>query len=755
MAFQVVHRSIKRNDGERKVTGAARYTGDLQLPGLLHARLVLSAHPHARVTALNREAAAALPGVVGVFTAADLDLKGADNGSRNRRPLAGEEAVFEGQPIAVVVAESLAAAQDAADLVEVDYELLPAVADPEAAIAAGSPPVRASGGPQVREEGSAHATVSGEEEEEEEVLPPNAAAAKRFRRGDVEAALASSDAVVERTYRTSWVHQLHLEPQSSVAAPDGQGGLHVWTSTQGIFTVRAETAAAVGLPQYRVQVTAMDVGGGFGAKYALIDPLVGALAWKLGRPVSLIYTRGEEFRSANPAPGSVIHLTAGARRDGTLTALRARIVMESGAYPGETMTICALLLGGTYTWPNLDLQGYEVLTNKAGAGAYRAPGAPQAAFAVEGAIDELARRLDLDPLRFRLQNAVRQGDLMPPGNAYPTIGAVECLEALAAHPLLQQRERVPGEGIGIALAGWPGGLQPASAACRLNEDGTLSVLTGVTDISGSFTSLGLIAAEAFGLPVQQVDVRALDTDSAPFAGPSGGSKTIYTAGAAVIQAAQDARRQVLDIAAQELEVAPEDLEIADGAVGVRGVPGRSISLQAIAEASVNWAGSYQPVLGRGGSAITSSAPGFTAHAARVRVDEETGQVELLDYVAVQDVGCAINPAEVEGQIHGGVVQGIGWALYEAIPYGEDARLLGSSLMDYAVPTADKVPPIDTVLVEVPSPDGPFGAKGVGEPPIIPGAAAIANAILDATGARPTSIPMTPPRVLRALLERAQ
>lgn len=748
-AFTAIQKPTKRVDGERKVTGAARYAGDVQLPGMLHARLVLSQHPHARIMGIAREEASRLPGVVGIFTAADLDFKGKDNGARNRRPLAADEVVFEGQPIVIVIATSVAIAQDAVDLVEVDYEELEAVTDAEAAMLEESPLVRPTDGHETREEAAAHSAV-GKGEADDEPPPPNAANVTHYRRGDVDAALAEADVLIERTYRTAWIHQAHLEPQTSVAAPDGLGGLTIWTSTQGQFQVRAESATIVGLPQHKVNVNAMEVGGGFGAKYAFLDPLVSSVAWKLQRPVSLVYTRSEEMLSGNPAPGTVIYLTTGAKKDGTMTALRARVVVESGAFAGESMGIACTLIGGTYAWPNLDIRGYEVLTHKAGSGAYRAPGAPQAAFAIEGNVDLMARELGIDPLEMRRLNAVAEGDLRPDGVAWPRIGGKECLDALAAHPLWKDRQQVPGEGVGVALAGWIGGLQPASAGCRLNEDGTLSVLVGSVDISGSNTSLAQIAAETFGLSMEQVSILTISTDGAPFAGPSGGSKTILTVGAAVQRAAQDARQQVLEIAARELEASPEDLELRDGQASVRGVPGRSISLATIGAVSTDWSGPYQPVLGKGGSAITSASPGFAAHAVRVSVDAETGLVRVLDYLAVQDVGCAINPAEVDGQIHGGVAQGIGMALYEAIPYGDDGRLLGATLMDYALPDSTRIPDIETILLEIPSGDGPFGAKGVGEPPIIPGAAAIANAIYDAVGIRPVAMPMTPPRVLQAI-----
>jgi CO/xanthine dehydrogenase Mo-binding subunit len=748
--YATIGKSIPRTDGERKVTGQARYTADLQLQGLLHARLVLSPHPHALILKVDCEAARSVPGVVAVFTGEDLPTGGPDSLSRNRRPLAVDRVHVDGEPVAVVVAESVEIAQDAADLIEVEYEVLPAVTDPELSLAKDSPLVRQPKAGQDTAEATAHAAVSGEAAAE---TTPNTAGSTHLQRGDVEAGLAEADVVIERTYRTSWVHQLYLEPQSSIAAPDGMGNLTVWTSTQGVFVVRQDVATMLEIPQQRVKVIAMEIGGAFGAKYALIDPLVASLAWSLKRPVSLVFTRSEEMRSGNPAASSMFKVTTGAKKDGTLTALKARVVFDSGCFPGGNMGIACMILAGAYQWPNVDVEGYEVFTHKTGSSAYRAPGAPQAVFAIEGQIDEMARALSLDPIEFRINNAIREGDPIAGAGPMARHGGLECLKAIAEHPAWKNRATVPGEGVGVALGWWPGAMQPATATCQLNEDGTLSVSVGSTDISGSNTSLALIAAEAFGVPVSQVDLRSGDTDSAPFSGPSGGSKTVYTVGVAVQRAAEDAARQVRAIAAQTLEAAPEDLELVEGEVRVKGVPGRTISMAKIGAMSRNWFGSFEPVQGRGGSAITTGAPQFTAHLARVAVDEETGRVTLLEYVAAQDVGCAINPAEVEGQIHGGTVQGIGFAMQEAIPYGEDGRLMGSTLMDYAVPNAALVPEIQTILIEVPAPSGPFGAKGVGEPPITAPPAAIGNAILNAVGVRPRSLPMTAERVLAALGEK--
>lgn len=748
----VIGRRVRREDGEPKVTGRTIYTGDLRLPDMLHARLVLSAYPHARIVSIDVDEARAVPGVVGVYTADQLPLTATKDLTRSRDPLARNRVYFEGHPVAVVVASSEAVAEDAVGLVTVEYEELVVAVDPERTLHDERELVHDRETLGVREDAGTHANVSRDADSDQPARPANAADAQRFRRGDVDKALREADAVVERTYRTSWVHQSYLEPQSSVAIPDGAGGVTIHTSTQGAYLTRSEVAEALGIPQHRVNVVTMEVGGGFGAKYALLDPLVASLAFKTGRPVRLVYTRNEEFLAANPAPATVMHVKTGANSDGTLSALQATIIVDNGAYPGGTAAILAILLGGTYRFPNLSIDAYDVLTHKPGSGAYRAPGAPQACFAIEGQIDDLARQLGIDSLEFRLRNAVAEGDPMPSGDPWPDIGARAVLEALRDHPSWKGRDqKAPGEGVGIAYGGWPGGTEPASAACRLNQDGSMTVVVGSSDISGTRTGMTLLAADAFGVTPDAINVVTADTDTAPFAGASGGSKITYTVGAAVMQAAAEARRQVTAIAADHLEAAPEDVEIVDGRVQVRGVPDRAMSLQEIAALSMSFGQKYEPVYGRGRVATPSSAPAFVAHLARVRVDQETGIVRVLEYVAVQDVGRAINPAGIEDQIHGGAAQGIGWALHERMVYDDDGHLRTASLMDYDLPTSVEIPEITPVIVEVPSREGPLGARGVGEPPVVPGGAAIANAIRDATGVRLTQLPMTAEYVLQSLL----
>ena len=702
---------------------------------------------HARIVRIDAEAARRVPGVVGVFGGRDLPLRSPDPSDRNRAPLAIDEALFNGHPVVAVVASMEAIAEDAASLVSVEYEELPAAVDPEAAMRADAPIVR-----KHEAEDDAELAMHGAEQGAQSVkgpLPPNVASTVEFTRGDVEAGLGEADVVVERRYRTSIVHQGYLEPRAAVASVDAVGDVTVWTSVQALFYARAAVAEALGLPEHRVRVVAMPIGGGFGGKWVLLEPLAAALAVAVRRPVSVVLSRTEEFLATTPAPSSIVELALGARRDGRLTALRARVVFDTGAYGGAPVSIAALLVGGYYRVPNLLVRGYEVLTHKPGCGAYRAPGAPQASFAIESAMDELAGRLGIDPLELRLQNAVVEGDPMPNARPWPRIGLRECLEPLRDAENAGPRRGGASHGVGLAVGGWIGGVEPSSAVCRLNKDGSLSIVVGSVDLSGTNTGFAQIAAEAFGMPVDAVQVINADTDSAPYAGSSGGSKITYTVGAAVKLAAEDARRQLIRIAASHLEASPEDLEIVDRHVRVRGAPDRGVPIREFARMSMEFGARYEPVFGRGSVATVKRAPGFAVHLAEVEVEPDSGRVHVIRQLVVQDVGRAINPAAIEGQIHGAVAQGVGWALLERMAYDEGGRLQSATLMDYALPGVEQVPAVEVVLVEVPSEMGPFGAKGVGEPPVVGAAAAIANAVADATGQRFTELPITSEAVVRA------
>lgn len=757
--FSVIGRPLSRIDGAEKVAGLTRYAGDVRLPGMLHARLVVSPFAHARIVRIDGTAGAALPGVVGVFGGRDLPLSHPDPSDRNRAPLALDRALFNGHPVVAVVAVSEAVAEDAAGLVRVEYEELPAAVDPFEAMRPDAPVVCNPGRDEGGEQELAMHGAEQPTQELREPAAPNVASTLHFSRGEIARGLHEADLVVERRYHTSMVHQGYLEPQTAVASVDALGHVTVWTSTQAMFFARSEIAKALGLSEQRVRVIAMPLGGGFGGKFVLLEPLVAALAMAVRRPVSVVMTRMEEFLAANPAPQSIFEVKTGVRRDGRLTALEARIIFDTGAYAGAPVGIAGLLLGGYYRFPHLDIRGYEVLTHKPGCGAYRAPGAVQATFAIESQMDEIARGLGMDPLRLRLLNAAQEGDPMPNGRPWPQIGLRACLEQLEARRAdsAEKTRTAPDQGVrrgmGVAVGGWIGGVEPASAVCRLNADGTMQVIVGTVDMSGTNTALAQIAAEAFGVPVERVQVTNTDTDAAPYAGASGGSKVTYTVGTAVQRAADSARRQLFTIAAARLEAAVEDLELADGRVRVRGVPDRAVTLSEVAELSMQFGGKYEPVFGRGASATVTRAPGFAAHLAEVEVKAETGQAHVVNHVVVQDVGRALNPPAVEGQIHGAVAQGVGWALLERMAYDGHGRLLSATLLDYALPAADQVPPVEAVLVEIPSASGPFGAKGVGEPPVIAAAAAIANALTDATGYRFTKLPVTSEAIARARADK--
>ncbi len=739
-------------EGGPKVKGSLRYCGDIDRPGLLHARLVTSPHAHARVLNVDTAAAEAMPGIAAVITAADLPDLPAKN--RPTLLLARERAIFVGHPVALVLAESESAAADAAEAVLVDYEPLDAIVTIEQAEAADAQAVWPDGLPGQSEEAAAHGAGDVSEDDDAASSSPNVTNAMRFERGDLAAGFDEADAVVERVFRTASVHQSYIEPHASLIDPDPMGaGMTVYCSTQAPFFVRDAVAGMVGLPQDRVKVVGTPVGGGFGAKFVLYEPLLAVAAVRHQRPVRLVMTRTEEMLAATPAPSTRITIRAGAKRSGELTALEAELAIDCGCFPSSMTALAGTLLGSSYQTPHQAVGGFEVTTNKPSVGAYRAPLAPQAAFVVETVLDQLALELELDPVEFRLQNASEKGAPMASGMPWAGMGQRQVLEALRDHPAWKNRERAraEGRGVGIALGAWPGGTEPASAACALQTDGTLKVQISTADINGTNTSMALMAAEAFGLDPDKVTIATGDTSAGTYAGASGGSKTIYTVGPPVIEAAREARRQTLELAAQTFEADPEDLEIVDGAVQVKGSPDKAIPLRKIAQRTMRFGGRQAPVFGHGRHAQTSQAPGFCAQLAEVSVDRETGKVDVDRVVVIQDCGKAINPAAVEGQMMGGALQGVGWALYEEMAYSEDGQLLTATLNDYALPDFAQGPAeLETVLVEVASDHGPFGARGVGEPPVVPTAAAIANAIADACGARPTELPMTPPRVLQAL-----
>jgi CO/xanthine dehydrogenase Mo-binding subunit len=746
--------SAPRRDSLTKVRGATRFAADLPIAGLLHARLVLAHEAHADLVSIDTAAALQSPGVVAVLTAGDLPIT-ASGAGRAHEPLARDEVVFAGQPVAIVIADTEAHAVDGVDLVAVELEPLQPVLDLEAATRPGAPlaRVRRDAGGEGSDIADAHASVEGAEQgSARELLSENVLGSARLASGDVERALAASDVVVRGRFRTPWTYQGYLETQTTTAWLDVDGTLVVNASTQGAFSVRNELADLFALNADRIRVQAAPLGGGFGGKLGLLEPLVAAAALTVQRPVRLALTRSEDLAAANPAGAELIDLEIGADRDGRFTGVRSRILCDRGANEEFGLeTIAAMLASGPYNWEAHELVAHSVATNRVTFGAYRAPAAVPASFALESLIDELAGRLGFDPLELRLRNVAGEGDMSAAGRPFPVFGARQCLERLRDHPLWARRAGLPaGEGIGAAIGWWPGGYEPASALCRFDADGRLTIVTAAADMTGVETGFAAIAAEAFGVDPDRVRVVAADTSSAPYAGASGGSKITYTVGRAVEKAAREARERLLEVAASELEIAPEDLRIVDGAVQPAGDPGSAVPLEQLARKILTFGSQYAPVEGHGRVAQASQAPQAAAHLSHVRVDPDTGAVELLGHVVAQDVGRALNPALVEGQMHGGAAQGLGWALFEELVHDANGQLVTGTFVDYGLPTAAVVPWIETEIVEVPAPDGPFGAKGVGEPPVIAAAGAVANAVAAAAGVRMRELPMTPERVWRAL-----
>ena len=738
--------ALPRRDSEPKVRGTTKYAADLPVAGLLHARLLLSHDAHALIRSIDVSAARSAPGVVAVLTASDLPIV-ATGPARSREPLAREEIVYAGQPIAMVVAESEGLAADALELIEVELEHLEPVLDLESAVRPGAPLARVTTSGE-EDEGSdvaeAHASVATDAGGPQEEVSENVLGTVRVANGEVDGALASSEVVVRGRFQTPWVYQGYLEPQTAVAWLDPDGALVITTSTQAAFATRDDIVELFGLSADRVRVRAAPLGGGFGGKLLIPEPLAAAAALVSRRPVRLTMTRSEDFAAANPAGAEVLDVELGADREGRLTAIRARVLADRGSTRDFGVeSIAALLAAGPYRWQAHELTGYGVATNRVTFGAYRAPGAPQAAFAVESLLDELAGRLGIDPLELRLRNVLVAGEKSGAGQEFTVFGARDCLERVGAHSLWARRfDLPPDEGVGLAIGWWPGGYQPAAAVCRLDSDGRLTIVTGAADMTGVETTFAAIAAETFGVSLDRVRVVYADTASAPFAGMSGGSKITYTVGRAVEMAAREAREQLLDVAAEELEIAPEDLEIVDGAVQPAGVPAKAMPLEDLAAKVLAFGSPHRPIEGHG-RVSPGQAPQAAAHLSHVRVDRDTGAVRVLGHVVAQDVGRALNPALVTGQMQGGTSQGIGWALFEELAYDEHGQPATGSFVEYAMPTSGVVPPIDTEIVEVPAPEGPYGAKGVGE--------AVANAIAAAAGGvRLRRLPMTPERVWRAV-----
>jgi len=742
--FSVIGTRPPRYDAADKVTGRALFGPDIQLPGMLPGKVLRSLHAHARIRAIDIRRAEALPGVYAVVTATDLReaedrIVQLGEGSANFRylcdnTLARDKGLYVGHAVAAVAARTPHVAEQALELIAVEYDVLPPVLDVLEAAQDDAPLLH----PGLRTRSLAGTSTK----------PSNAASHFQHLHGDPAQGFAQADVIVERRFRTATVHQGYIEPHAATAAWSADGRLTIYTTTQGSFSVRDHVAELLRYPMSKIRVIPTEVGGAFGGKnVSYLDAVAALLARKSGRPVKMVMTRAEVLLATGPTSGTVIWVKMGATREGKITAAQATLWYEAGAYPGSSVGSGAGTIFAPYDIPNGQIDGYDVVVNKPRMGSYRAPGATPASFAGESVVDELACKIGMDPLEFRLLNCAQEGTRRIAGGRHTQIAGIEVLRAAQAHPHYHAPLPGPDCGRGIAFGFWGNWGAQSSSAISVNGDGTVSLITGSVDVTGTRTSLAMQVAEVLGLTPDQVKPTVGDTDSIGFSEVSAGSRTTMATGIAVVKAAHDVIDQLRERAALLWAVPLDHVSFQDGTfVACTGAEQR----MTFGELAAQLPETGGPVTGVGNVNVREWGGTFGAHIVDVHVDPETGKVTVLRYTAVQDVGRAIHPAAVEGQIQGGTVQGIGWALYEGYAYDENGMLQNPSLLDYKQPTALDVPSIECVIVEDPYPKHPFGVRGVGETPIVPPPAAIAAAIYQAPGARMDQLPMTPGRILSAM-----
>ncbi len=727
-----------RHDGLEKVTGRARFAADLNLPGQLHGIVVRSPHAHARITSIDTSEAEAMPGVKAVITSEDFPAVAPGHRQYDMcvNVIARDKVFYEGHALAAVAASTRDQAQAAAAAVKVEYEVLPAVLTIDQALAPDAPVLHA------------HMMTAGANPPAEEAS--NISNITRFSSGtDMDAGFAEADLVMEREFTTRPVHQGYIEPHACVADTGQDGHTTIWCSSQGHFNVRSSTATLLGWENTRIRVIPAEIGGGFGGKTTIyLEPLAVALSAKAGRPVKMVMTRDEVFRATGPAPGTKLRIKLGAQSDGNLVAGDAYLIYTNGAYAGPGGLLGAMTVFESYNIPHFDIEALDVVINTARSAAYRAPAAPLTAYAMETLLDEVAEELGIDAMELRLKNAVTEGEPSTMGFPFARIGFVECLEAVRDHPHFSA-PLGPNQGRGLAAGYWFNIGESSSATVNLNEDGTATVVTGSPDIGGSRASMALMAAEELG--IDPMDIRPVvgDTEAVGFTDITEGSRATFATGMAVVEACRKMVVELRGRAAKMMGVDVDDVDWVDGQAVYTGSDSDKDPLS-VADICAKAKRTGGPLTATGSLEAHGAGPGFAVHLCDVEVDPETGVVRVVRYTASQDAGTAIHPSYVEGQIQGGVAQGVGWALNEEYIYDSDGVMENPSFLDYRVPVASDLPMIDAIIVEVPNPAHPYGVRGVGETGIVPPIPAVANAIYDATGCRIRDLPMSPIRVLEAI-----
>ena len=748
-AFKWVGTRPVRPDGVQKVTGAAKFGADYHLPGMLYGQVLRSPHAHARIRVIDTSRAEALPGVKAVMTGADLadqpyEFSGPERLAVNfwyitRNIMAREKALYEGHAVAAVAAISASIANRALALIDVDYEVLPHVIDVEEAMADDAPLLFED------------MVTRGVDPAPDR--PSNVAKQVGFEIGDLDAGFAEADEVVEKHFKTAPVHQGYIEPQACLASWEGGGKAEVWSSSQGHFTVRNLTAKLTGMTIGDLKVTPAEIGGGFGGKTTVyLEPVALTLSRISGQPVRMAMSREEVFKGTGPTSGTSMKVKIGYKRDGTITAAEAILKYQAGAFPGSPVTNGCMCAFAPYEIPNQRTVGYDVVCNRPKSAAYRAPGAPMSAFAVESVLDIVAKAVGMDPLEFRLKNAATPGTQMVYGPKLAHGGYVETVQALLDHsgwrtPL------GPNQGRGAASGFWFNGGGSSGANVSVNGDGTVTIATGSPDIGGTRASMAIMTAETLGIDYGVIQSSVVDTETVPYCDLTGGSRVTFATGLAVINACEQIIDDLRARAALVWDVDVDAVVWEDGHAKPSSSNVGDFEPLSLKEIASKFAATGGPIAATGTVSAGGQAPGFSTQFCDVEVDPQTGKVTILRFVIAQDAGRAIHPSYVEGQMQGGVVQGIGWALNEEYIYDENGRMSNPGFLDYRIPVASDVPMIEPIIVEVPNPNHPYGVKGVGEVSICPPMAAVANAVADAIGRRMQELPMSPPKVLEALDHR--
>ncbi|HEX9791216.1 MAG TPA: xanthine dehydrogenase family protein molybdopterin-binding subunit [Kiloniellales bacterium] len=740
--FKLVGTRPLRPDGIDKVTGRARFGADMDAPGMLHGLVLRSPHAHARIKRIDVSKAERLAGVKAVVTRDDFKLP-ADSALADicRNVMAREKALYDGHAVAAVAAVSKAVARKALQLIKIDYEILPNVTDVDAAMKPGAPIL--------------HETLRTEGVEPKPRKASNVARRHEFGHGDVAKGMAQADIVIERSFKTAATHQGYIEPHACLASvgPDGRGDL--WVCTQGHFMVRNTCAGLLGMDASQLRVTASEIGGGFGGKTTVfIEPVALALSRKAGRPVKMVMSRNEVFRATGPTSSSSIDVKIGIKKNGRITAAQAELRYQGGAFPGSPVEFGAMTAFACYDLENVHTVGYDVVTNRPKQAAYRAPGAPMVAHAVESVIDELAKKIGMDPLDFRLLNASKEGTKSSFGPTYGPIGLRATLEEAKRHPH-HTAPLGPNQGRGVACGFWFNFGGDTCVSLNINVDGTVGLSVGTPDIGGSRASMSLMAAEELGIPYEKVRTIVADTASLGYNDVTDGSRVTFAAGMATIKAARDATTKLCARAAKVWGIPAEAVVWENGHAKPAGPNAGNFAPMSLAEIAAVASSTGGPIAGHYEVNADGAGVSFATHMVDLEVDPDTGKVTVLRYTVFQDAGKAVHPSYVEGQYQGGAAQGIGWAINEEYIYGADGRLQNAGFLDYRIPVASDLPMIDTVILEIPNPGHPYGVRGVGETSIVPPLAAMANAVSAAAGTRLTELPMSPPRVLKAIMENGR